>query len=198
MRNFQELDGESINLDSTEIPTMSGHDAIIDTDNFYPFQGDAIPMVAASAAQNTCDYFDQDNFYPMDGVMGVDEFSNSVGDFFKNVGGIYGNAAKGVKDYLSPEERKTRIAGRKDRKAARKDRKAAKTDEIRSRAELNKSLAQDKPSDLALADALKASSTSPKVEDKKMSKNTKTILIVGGVLAVGLIGFLVYRSMRKK
>lgn len=179
MRNFQELDGESINLDSTEIPTMSGHDAIIDTDNFYPFQGDAIPMVAASAAQNTCDYFDQDNFYPMDGVMGVDEFSDASGIF------------QNVKDYFSKEERA-------ERKDTRKAKKSAKTDEIRSRAELNKSLAKDKPSDVALADALKASSTSPKVEDKKMSKNTKTILIVGGVLAVGLIGFLVYRSMRKK
>ena len=178
MRNFQELDGESINLDSTQIPTMSGHDAIIDTDNFYPFQGDAIPMVAASAAQNTCDYFDQDNFYPMDGVMGVDEFSDASGIF------------QNVKDYFSKEERS-------ERKTGRKERKAAKTDEIRSRAELNKSLAQDKPSDVALADALKASSTSPKVEDKKMSKNTKTILIVGGVLAVGVIGFLVYRSMNK-
>ena len=33
--------------------------------------------------------------------------------------------------------------------------------------------------------------------DKKMSGTTKTILIVGGVLAVGVIGFLVYRSMNK-
>lgn len=179
MRDFQELDGESINLDSTEIPTMSGHDAIIDTDNFYPFQGDAIPMVAASAAQNTCDYFDQDNFYPMDGVMGVDEFSDASGIF------------QNIKDYFGKDE----TTARKD---ARKAKKAAKTEEIKSRAELNKGLAQDKPSDMALADALKASSTSPKVEDKKMSKNMKTMLIVGGVLAVGVIGFLVYRSMRKK
>lgn len=178
MRNFQELDGESINLDSTEIPTMSGHDAIIDTDNFYPFQGDAIPMVAASAAQNTCDYFDQDNFYPMDGVMGVDEFSDASGIF------------QNIKDYFSKEERA-------ERKDTRKAKKSAKTDEIRSRAELNKSLAQDKPSDLALAQALQASSASPRTADKKMSGTTKTILIVGGVLAVGVIGFLVYRSMNK-
>lgn len=185
MRNFQELDGESINLDSTEIPTMSSHDAIIDTDNFYAFQGDAIPMVAASAAQNTYDYFDKDNFYPMDGVMGVDEFSDASGIF------------QNIKDYFSKEERAERKAGRKERKAGRKERKAAKTDEIRSRAELNKSLAKDKPSDLALAQALQASSASPRTADKKMSGTTKTILIVGGVLAVGVIGFLVYKSMNK-
>jgi hypothetical protein len=193
MRDFQELDGENINLDSTEIPTMSAHDAIIDTDNFYPFQGDAIPMVAASAAQNTPDYFDQDNFYPMDGVMGNDEFSDAsgIGDFFKSVGGAYGNAAKGLKDYLSPEERKARKEGRK----ARKD---AKTEEIKSRAELNKNIGKETESDKTLAEALKASSTSPKVEDKKMSKTTKTLLIVGGVLVVGgLITFLVLRSKKK-
>jgi hypothetical protein len=179
MRNFQELDGESINLDSTEIPTMSAHDAVIDTDNFYPFQGDAIPMVAASAAQNTCDYFDQDNFYPMDGVMGVDEFSDASGIF------------QNIKDYFSKEERA-------ERKDTRKAKKSAKTDEIRSRAELNKSLAQDKPSDLALAQALQASAASPKVADKKMSKTTKTLIIVGGILVVGgLITFLVLRSKKK-
>ena len=177
MRDFQELDGENLNLDSTEIPTMSGHDSVIDTDNFYPFQGDVIPMVAVSAAQNTGNYFDQDNFYPMDGVMGVDEFSDASGIF------------QNIKDYFSKDERT-------ERKDTRKAKKSAKTDEIRSRAELNKSLAQDKPSDIALAEALKASSASAKV-DKKMSGTTKTMLIAGGVLVVGVIGFLVYRSMQK-
>ena len=76
-----------------------------------------------------------------------------------------------VKDYFSKEERA-------ERKDARKAKKSAKTDEIRSRAELNKSLAQDKPSDLALAQALQASSASPRTADKKMSGTTKTVLIV--------------------
>jgi hypothetical protein len=186
MRDFQELDGENINLDSTEIPTMSAHDAIIDTDNFYPFQGDAIPMVAASAAQNTCDYFDQDNFYPMDGVMGSDEFSDASGIF------------QNVKDYFGKEESQARKGRRKEKKDLRLDKKRAKIEETKSRAELNQNVGKETESDKTLAEALKASSTSPKVEDKKMSKTTKTLLIVGGVLVVGgLITFLVLRSKKK-
>jgi hypothetical protein len=141
----------------------------------------------------------QDNFYPADGInpdavnyeqegsLTDTEFSNGIGDFFKET-------------YENIKERSA------ERKEARKARKDAKTQEILSRAELNKSLTQDKPSDVALAEALKSATATPVASGggrggastgKGMSKTTKTILIVGGSLVViGLVAFLVLRKKK--
>ena len=143
---------------------MSFHDWVNDADDFYPFQGDALPMIAASAAQNTPDYFDQDNFYPADGIV------------------------QNVKDYLSPAERAKR-------KELRQGKKTAKTQEIQSRAELNKGLAQDKPSDVELAKALGSGDTSTSKTSETMSKNTKIAIGVGVALVLGVV---VYFVMKKK
>lgn len=191
---MSELDGEVtgcevISKASTTYPYSP--ERYFDKDNFYPFQGEVVPMVAAVAAQNTGNYFDQDNFYPADGVspdaVRFDEMASISDAEFSDASGIFQN----IKDYFSPEERA-------ERKAARKERKAAKTEEIRSRAELNKSLSTDKPSDVALAEALKGATAQPKMPKAKgMSKQTKTLLIVGGVVVVGgLIAFLVLRKKK--
>jgi hypothetical protein len=196
---MSELDGEVKGCEVISKPANSfPYDAerYFDKDNFYPMTGEVIPMVAANAAQNTGDYFDQDNFYPADGVINPDavnyeqegsltdtEFSNGIGDWFKE----------------TTENIKERSA---ERKAARKARKEAKTQEILSRAELNRSLTQDKPSDVALADALKSATATPAATRSSgssagggMSKRTKTILVVGGSLVViGLVAFLVLRK----
>lgn len=200
---MKDLDGEVMNIEVISKASDSyPYDAerYFDKDNFYPIDGDVIPMVAANAAQNTGNYFDQDNFYPADGVK-VDqegtwtdvEFSdaNGIKGFIKNVGGIYSGAARTVKDYLSPEERA-------ERKNLRKLKKEAKIDEIKSRSDLNKNVGKETESDKALAEALKtSSSTTQSVDNKPMSKTTKTVLIVGGIALVGgLIAFLVLRKKK--
>lgn len=188
---MKELDGEVTSCEViSKASTSFPYDAerYFDKDNFYPMDGEVIPMVAASAAQNTGNYFDQDNFYPADGVM-CDNTSMLTESEFSDASGIFQN----IKDYFSPEERA-------ERKESRKARKSAKTAEIQSRAELNKSLTKDKPSDVALAEALKGATAQPSTAggQKTLSKSTKTLLIVGGVLVVGgLITFLVLRSKKK-
>ena len=201
---MSELDGEVKGCEVISKPANSfPYDAerYFDKDNFYPMDGEVIPMVAAVAAQNTGNYFDQDNFYPADGInpdavnyeqegsLTDTEFSNGIGDFFKET-------------YENIKERG------EERRAARKARKDAKTQEILSRAELNKSLTQDKPSDVALAEALKSATTTPTASGGSggrksastgngMSKTTKTILIVGGSLVViGLVAFFVLRKKK--
>jgi hypothetical protein len=198
---MSELDGEVKGCEVISKPSNSfPYDAerYFDKDNFYPMDGEVVPMVAAVAAQNTGNYFDQDNFYPADGInpdavnyeqegsLTDTEFSNGIGDFFKET-------------YENIKERSA------ERKEARKARRAAKTAEIQSRAELNKSLTQDKPSDVALAEALKSATATPTAggarggasTGKGMSKTTKTILIVGGSLVViGLVAFLVLRKKK--
>lgn len=189
---MSELDGEVGGFEVISTPTNTVTEV---TDDFYSMDGEVIPMVAASAAVDTGNYFDQDNFYPADGlVINPDavnyeqegslsdaEFSNGVGDFFRE----------------TAESIKKRSA---ERREARKARRAAKTAEIQSRAEVNKSLTQDKPSDLALAEALKESSKQPVAgtggKSSTMSKSTKTLLIVGGVLVVG--GLATWLLLRKK
>jgi hypothetical protein len=199
LKKMSELDGEVKGCEVISKPANSfPYDAerYFDKDNFYPMDGEVIPMVAANAAQNTGNYFDQDNFYPADGVINPDavnyeqegsltdtEFSNGIGDWFKET-------AENIKERGA------------ERRAARKARKEAKTQEILSRAELNKSLTQDKPSDIALADALKSATATPAATrggatNKGMSKTTKTVLIVGGSLVVvGLIAFFVLRKKK--
>lgn len=195
---MSELDGEVTGCEVISKASSSyPYDAAryFDKDNFYPMDGEVISMVAANAAQNTGDYFDQDNFYPADGVK-VDQEGTWTDVEFSDARGIF----KNVKDYFSPEERSQRKESRKGRKEARKDRRAAKTDEIRSRAELNRSLTQDKPSDVALAQALSATPAPSQrptgARAGGMSRQTKTLLIVGGVVLVG--GIAAFLLLRKK
>jgi hypothetical protein len=188
---MSELDGEVRGCEVISKASSSyPYDAAryFDKDNFYPMDGEVISMVAANAAQNTGDYFDQDNFYPADGVK-VDQEGTWTDVEFSDARGIF----KNIKDYFSPEERS-------QRKDARRGRRAAKTDEIRSRAELNRSLTQDKPSDVALAQALSAApAPSQRPTGRRaggMSRQTKTLLIVGSVVLVG--GIAAFLLLRKK
>jgi hypothetical protein len=184
MNTNLELDGENISIEQT---SPSDRRRTLDQDDFYPADGlinqadsdGRITMVAAVAGQNTGNYFDQDNFYPADGKKdGV----------LRSVGQIYGNAARGAAGFLSKEEIEKR-------KAIRKENKSVKNKEALSRAELNKSLGQDKASDVELAKALKGDDTSKSTTSQPMSKNTKIAI---GVTAVLVLGTIVYFVVRKK
>lgn len=179
-----ELDGEPISIEQS---SPSDRSTGLNQREDFPFFNDSfnnadginkanaqglIPMVAAVAGQNTPNYFDQDNFYPADGLK----------NFGQSVGQIYGNAAKGAANFLSPEE----IASRKaNRQEARKARQSAKNAETQSRAELNKAAGQDKASDVELAKALGADSKKP------MSTTTKVLIATGVVAVLGAIAYFV-------
>jgi hypothetical protein len=171
MKTNLELDGENISIEQS---SPSDIRRTLDQDDFYPADGNyanedgIVTMVAASAAQNTPNYYDQDNFYPADGIR---------------------NIKKTVKNYLSPAEREKRIK-------LRQERKSAKTSEIQSRAELNKSLGQDKQSDVELAKALKGDDTSTSKTSQPMSKNTKIAIGVGVVVVLGAVAFFVLRKKK--
>jgi hypothetical protein len=139
-------------------------------------------MVVASAAQNTPNYFDQDNFYPADGKQK---------GFFGSVGQIYGNAARGAAGFLSKEEIEKR-------KASRKENKAVKNAETLSRAELNKSIGQDKASDVELAKALKGETPSTSTPASSMSTTTKVLIGVGVVAVLGTIAYFVLKGKSGK
>jgi hypothetical protein len=182
---MSELDGEVkgcevISKATTTYPYNA--ERYFDRDTFYPMDG-VIPMVAASAAVDQGDHFDQDNFYPADGVM-CDSTSNMTDVEFSDASGVF----QSIKDYLSPEESKKR-------RDARASKKSAKTEEIKSRAALNQGLSQDKPSDVAIAEALKSTATPAATAPKGMSTTTKVLIGVG---VVALIGGIAYFALRTK
>lgn len=183
MNTNLELDGENISIEQS---SPSDKRRTLDQDDFYPADGNyasedgIVTMVAASAAQNTPNYYDQDNFYPADGKKD---------GFFRSVGQIYGNAARGAAGFLSKEESDRR-------KANRQEKKYVKNTEALSRAELNKGLSQDKASDVELAKALKGDDTSTSKTSQPMSKNTKIAIGVGVVVVLGAIAFFVLRKKK--
>jgi hypothetical protein len=116
-----------------------------------------IKMVAASAAQNTRNYFDQDNFYPADGIRQV---------------------GQNIKTFFSKDESAKR---RGDRQTQRQERRESKVDERKSRADLNREIGKDKQSDIELAKALGSGEKQP------MSTTTKVLIGVGVVAVLGAI-----------
>jgi hypothetical protein len=126
--------------------------------------------------------FDEDNFYPMDGgcrcgcCPKCERKSNALG-------GLLPSRA---------ERQKNRA-----RRQARKDmRVKSKLTQSEAQKIASQSLGKDSASDIALANALASSSTSP--AKSGMSKNTKTALIVGGVIVVGVLGYFAYKKFSKK
>ena len=193
MNTNLELDGENISIEQS---SPSDKRRTLDQDDFYPADGNyanedgIVTMVAASAAQNTPNYYDQDNFYPADGSgPSTRRRSKNKDGFLRSVGQIYGNAARGAADFLSKEESEKR-------KANRQEKKSIKNTEALSRAELNKSLGQDKASDVELAKALKGDDTSTLKTSQTMSKNTKIAIGVGVVVVLGAIAFFVLRKKK--
>ncbi len=181
-----ELDGENISIEQS---SPSDKRRTLDQDDFYPADGQVIPMVAANASQNTGNYFDQDNFYPADGQvipMVAAVAGQNTGNYFDQ-DNFY--PANGLRSRIRENVNR--------RKADRSAKRKAKTSEIQSRADLNKSLGQDKQSDIELAKALatpSAPTTTAKVE-AGMSKNTKIALgVVGGLVLIAGIYFLVKKK----
>ena len=171
MKTTFELDGEPISIEQAspsdrstglnqreDFPyfnnSFNNADGMI---NHADSQG-RIKMVAASAAQNTRNYFDQDNFYPADGIRSI---------------------GQNIKSFLSKDEAAKRRSGRQTQ---RKERRESKVDERKSRADLNREIGKDKQSDIELAKALGSDNAS-----KPMSTTTKVLIGVGVVAVLGAI-----------
>ncbi len=126
--------------------------------------------------------FDEDNFYPMDGggcrcgcCPKCERKSNALGGLIPTKAERQRNRAK---------------------RQARKDmRVKAKLTQAEAGKVASESLGRDSASDVALANIL---AQSPATEKKGMSKNTKTAIILGSVLLVGVLGYFGYKKFVKK
>jgi hypothetical protein len=180
MKVNMELDGEPISIEQS---SPSDRTTGLNTREDFPYFNNSfnnadgminhadsegrISMVVASAAQNTGNYFDQDNFYPADGVGA--------------------SIRQNIKGALSEEETRKRRAARKTRRDART---SSRAEERRSRADLNRAVGQDKASDVELAKALGATDSQP------MSTTTKVLIGVGVLAVVGAIAYFVIKKKK--
>jgi hypothetical protein len=134
--------------------------------------------------------FDEDNFYPMDGggcrcgcCPKCERKSNALG-------GLIPSSAEMKKN-------RARRQARKDSRQARKDvRVGAKMTQAEASKIASESLGKESASDIALAQALASSSTP--VGKSGMSKNTKTAIIVGSVILIGVLGYFAYKKFGNK
>jgi hypothetical protein len=167
-----EFDGELISVEqATPTINLQRNEQNTTDDDFFPMDGEVIEYVAKTAGQDVSNHFDEDNFYPANGI-----FKGTIFD---------------------KTERQKRRAVRQQRKSAKV---AAKNEETLSRAELNKTVGKDKPSDLALADALKADAQkadTTTTEKEPMSLNTKIAIGVGVTVFLGVVGFVLYKRFKK-
>ena len=164
-----ELDGEPISIEQS---SPSDRSTGLNQREDYPFFNNSfnnadginksdsegrIPMVVASAAQNTPNYFDQDNFYPANGQNVFQSAGSNIKSFFG-------------KDAAS------------ERRTSRKERKSAKSAEIQSRAELNKSVGQEKASDVELAKALGSSKSTGMSTTTKVLIGVGVLAVAGTII----------------
>jgi hypothetical protein len=126
---------------------------------------------------------DEDNFYPMDGggcrcgcCPKCERKSNALGGLIPSKAELKKNRA---------------------RRQARKDvRVNTKMTQAQAGKIASESLGKETATDIALAQAL---ASSPTTETKgSMSKNTKTAIIVGSVILVGVLGYFGYKKFSNK
>lgn len=126
-----------------------------------------------------------DNYY---GANGDDEYYNA--------GGLFSNYRKQQKERQSrrTERSKSRNDARKTRGEASKMRAEAKQGQSLAQIESAKSLGKGVEGDIAMANAL--ASKTP--ESTGMSTGAKVGIAIGVVAVLGLVGFVIYKKMKKK
>jgi hypothetical protein len=132
------------------------------------------------------------------------EFYNADGEdadeFYNARGGLFGNFRKNQKKRQARRDLRTKskAEARKTRTQAGVLKAKAKQDQAKAQVESAKASQLGVQADTLMAQSLGASAPQPEQPSTGMSKGLKIGLIVGGVVLLGVIGFIVYKSMAKK
>jgi hypothetical protein len=174
--------------------------------------GTAIDFTTVNAMTNgNANYNDVSPYQNFDGgsmsdvEMGDDfdslEFSNASGKKRKGLNKALGYVpvVAGVRAIQKNKGKWQRnMEARRKARADRKDRKISiKEQEANTQKALAESIGKEDPESKKLMEQL-ATDDTKKADETGMSKGLKIGLIVGGVLLVGVIGFVVYKKMKKK
>jgi LPXTG-motif cell wall-anchored protein len=154
----------------------------VNDDNFYAAEG-----IDYENLGDTSDIYalNDDNFYAANGRrarrrggLGEKILSYTPAGWIK----------KGIDNATSPEAKK----GRQER---RRMRAQAKLENAKAQKLSAKAMGAGATSDAALAQALSSGNAQP--TQTGMPKTTKTLLVVGGVVVLGVVGFMLYKKYKK-
>lgn len=162
--------------------------------------GDVINYDAVSATQNIGGKYgqfaedltigDDDDFYGSDG-----DYSNAWGS------GLYKNFKKNqaIRQKRRDEKSKSKNKAREGKADAKKETAKAKQMSAKAQQESAKASQEGVKADVAMAEALKSTAPPPEEEPKKgLSLGVKIGIGVGAAVVLGVIGFVIYKSMKAK
>lgn len=164
--------------------------------------GDVINYDAVSATQDIGGQYgkfaedltigDDDDFYGGDG-----DYSNAWGS------GLFKNFKKNqaIRQKRRDEKSKSKNEARKGKTETKKAEAKAKQIQAKAQVESAKASKEGVKADVAMAEALKstAPTTTPEEEPKKgLSLGVKIGIGVGAAVVLGVIGFVIYKSMKAK
>jgi len=119
-------------------------------------------------------------------------------DYYNAKGGLFGNFRKNqkIRQQRRNERNKSKNQARLMRAKAKIVRSEAKKGLAKAQQMAAKASEKAVAGDVALANAM--ASNTPQAETQGMSKGLKIGLIVGGIVVVGIVGFVVYKKFIKK
>lgn len=132
-----------------------------------------------------------EDFFSADGEPEDDYYNAKGGGLFKNF-----RKNQKMRQQRRNERNKSKNEARKMRGQANIGRSEAKKGLAKAQQMSAKASEKAVAGDVALANAL--ASNTPQAETQGMSKGLKIGLIVGGIVVVGIVGFVVYKKFIKK
>lgn len=181
-----------MNYSNSNLNTLSYGDGKVSMDDTIGCDGEVIHYEAATNGIQNIGNRNED-FFSADGVEPEDDYYNAKG------GGLFGNFRKNQKQRQKrrDERNKSKNEARKMRGQANIGRSEAKKGLAKAQQLSAKASEKAVAGDVALANAM-ASNTPQADAPQGMSKGLKIGLIVGGVVVLGIIGFVIYKKVIKK
>ena len=132
-----------------------------------------------------------------DGGADEDFYSANGDEDFYNAGGLIKNFRKNQEKRQKSRDEKNKYKNdaRADKVKVKQTKADAKVKSAEAQKSSAESLGKGVEGDIALAKALEVK---PEAVSGGMSKGMKTGLIVGGILILGVVGFIVYKKMGAK
>ena len=163
------------------------------TRKHYGIDGDVQNFVAVTSMERIGGGFNEDaenEYYDAEGDK--DDYYDGE---YSNAGGLFSGFRK-----AQAKREKRRMLREKSKAEARKTKAGAKLETAKSKTAQAQATEKSVAGDIAMADALKSSAptTTPEEAPKGMSMGLKIGIGVGVAVVLGVVGFIIYKSMKGK
>ncbi|MEI7960718.1 MAG: hypothetical protein WCI04_00120 [archaeon] len=168
------------------------------TRKHYGIDGDVQNFVAVTSMERIGGGFNEDaenEYYDAEGDK--DDYYDGE---YSNAGGLMGKMFGSGYEKRRNAREKRKLLREKSKGEERKTKAGAKLETAKSKTAQAQATEKSVAGDIAMADALKSSAptTTPEEEKKGMSMGLKIGIGVGVVVVLGVVGFIIYKSMKGK